>query len=277
NLKVAIKQKKKSTTPIPPPNDDKERDEIIESTLPILALHKTAKIAEEQENVAKFADSAFLNDDDDSGNRIEPGSHKENPEMVDDDDENEKEKKDDKKDDDEKKDDVKDKDNDDHTDHTLVRTQATGSLETRKEKMQTPIPSPTRSLGKTYLRIRQSLRNLRILYHLHPTLHLKIVQDLLPLTPRSYQEALQKTWQNQETSEDYIYNEMIKEAVPRLVDLAIKRDREIAPTNIHMQNIVLNLYPTTSSSTATTSTADIQHQLYLIMKANLQDQATDLE
>ncbi|GJZ85693.1 hypothetical protein Tco_0651032 [Tanacetum coccineum] len=44
-------QKPISTT-IPPPNDDKERDEIHSATLLSLAIHKTAKIVEEQENVA---------------------------------------------------------------------------------------------------------------------------------------------------------------------------------------------------------------------------------
>ncbi|GJZ66106.1 hypothetical protein Tco_0622802 [Tanacetum coccineum] len=94
-------------------------------------------------------------------------------------------------------------------------------------------------------------------------------------------------------------NEMIKEAIPRLVDLAVTRDREIAPTNVlgliskeftthapgiitdlfqkHMQNTTLNLYPTTSSSNATTSTTDIQHQLYLTTKSNPQHQAVDPE
>ncbi|GJZ29375.1 hypothetical protein Tco_0574022 [Tanacetum coccineum] len=80
-------------------------------------------------------------DADYSGNRIEPESHKEHPQTVDDDnDENENEKKDDKKDDDND-----DDDNDDHTDQTLYKTQEIGSLETRKEKMQTPILSPHRS------------------------------------------------------------------------------------------------------------------------------------
>ncbi|GKE03254.1 hypothetical protein Tco_1395272 [Tanacetum coccineum] len=87
-------------------------------------------------------------------------------------------------------------------------------------------------------------------------------------------------------------NEMLKEEIPRLVNLAVTRDREIALKNLleliskeftahapgiiaelfqkHMQNTTLNLYPTTSSSTAT-STADIQHQLYLMMKSNPQD------
>ncbi|GJY62982.1 hypothetical protein Tco_0464442 [Tanacetum coccineum] len=44
---------KQSTTPIPPPSDDRERDEITEATLLSLTLHKTALAAEAQENVAK--------------------------------------------------------------------------------------------------------------------------------------------------------------------------------------------------------------------------------
>ncbi|GKF93930.1 hypothetical protein Tco_0283630, partial [Tanacetum coccineum] len=53
SLKVTIKQKKKSTTPILPPSDDKERDEIAKETLLSLTMHKTALAAEAQENVAK--------------------------------------------------------------------------------------------------------------------------------------------------------------------------------------------------------------------------------
>nr|GEW31437.1 hypothetical protein [Tanacetum cinerariifolium] len=94
-----------------------------------MALHKTAKISKKQENrvavlkkileedvdklvqgedkesyATKFANSIFL-DEEDFGTRIEPRSHKENPEEVDDD---EEEKKDKKKDDD-----------DDRNDHAL--------------------------------------------------------------------------------------------------------------------------------------------------------------
>ncbi|GJU35042.1 hypothetical protein Tco_1183396 [Tanacetum coccineum] len=109
----------KDTTPISPLSNDIER--------------------EEESYASRFVDSVFQDDDDDSGNRIEPGSHKEHPETVDDDDENEKEK--------EKKDNDNDDDvSDDHTDQTLDKTQETGSLETRNAKTQTPIPSPYRSL-----------------------------------------------------------------------------------------------------------------------------------
>nr|GFA99328.1 hypothetical protein [Tanacetum cinerariifolium] len=67
-------------------------------------------------------------------------------------------------------------------------------------------------------------------------------------------------------------NEIIKKEMPRLVNLKVNKDREVDPINAqemiskefathglnmieelfrkHMQNTTLNLYPTTSSSTA---------------------------
>ncbi|GKF15737.1 hypothetical protein Tco_0057199, partial [Tanacetum coccineum] len=100
SLKVTIIKKQPSTTPILPPSDNRERDEIAEATLLSLTLHKTALTAESQKNVAKFADLVFFNGEDDSSTRLEPGSHKENPKTFNDDDANEKDKKDDKKGDD---------------------------------------------------------------------------------------------------------------------------------------------------------------------------------
>ncbi|GKA29016.1 hypothetical protein Tco_0715261, partial [Tanacetum coccineum] len=174
SLKVTIRQKKQSTTPIPPPSDDRERDDIAEATLLNLTLYKTFVAIEAQENVAKvqeklaeeeiekmiegdedeesyaieFADSMF-NDDDDFGTRIEPGRHKENLKVDDDDidiDVTVNEKKDDNV---EKTGDAtEEKDNVDHIDQTLVKTHAIGSMETRNKPMQKPIPTPSRSPRK---------------------------------------------------------------------------------------------------------------------------------
>nr|GEW72335.1 hypothetical protein [Tanacetum cinerariifolium] len=77
---------------------------------------------EEESYASEFANYVFLNDEKDSGTRLEPRSYKENPKTVDDDDGDVEERKDDKKDDNND-----DDDNDDHTDHTLVRTQVTRS------------------------------------------------------------------------------------------------------------------------------------------------------
>ncbi|GKE22970.1 hypothetical protein Tco_1434482 [Tanacetum coccineum] len=124
---IRSKQQKPISTTIPPPNDDQECDEIHSATLLSLAIHKTAKIVEEQENVAavkekileeyvenivegadkesyasEFADTVLL-EKEDFDNRIEPMSHKENPKNIDDD-----ETKDNKKDDDYNDDDDQD-------------------------------------------------------------------------------------------------------------------------------------------------------------------------
>ncbi|GJV72351.1 integrase, catalytic region, zinc finger, CCHC-type containing protein [Tanacetum coccineum] len=83
SLKVTIKKKAK-TTPIPPPSDDRERvqEKLVEED-----IEKMVEGDEDEESYASTFDDSMLNDDvDDFDTRIEPGSHKENPEVVDDDD-----------------------------------------------------------------------------------------------------------------------------------------------------------------------------------------------
>ncbi|GKB02455.1 hypothetical protein Tco_0830544 [Tanacetum coccineum] len=278
SLKVCVKKMKPSTTPIPPPTDDRERDEIAEATLLSLTMHKTALVSEANENVAKvqeklmeedtkkmvddaeeesyaseFADLVFQDDDDDSGNRIEPGSHKKNLEIIDDEEEYAEEKKDDKKDDDKKKDN-EDNDNNDHTDHTLVGTQVTSSLEDKNEKMQTPIPSLPRSprinlssditisqelkatvsptpdttsqghSKTTFINTKvlsgsiagMSRRREKIKKHLKTTF---ITNKYFQEKMREIPDLLKNLVSELTVAKT---NEMIKEAVPRLVDLAVK-------------------------------------------------------
>ncbi|GJV81016.1 hypothetical protein Tco_1516886 [Tanacetum coccineum] len=111
--RIIIKKKKQSTPSIPPLRDDRERDEMAEATILSLTLHKTALDAEAKENIAKvqemleqeeidklvdgdedeesyasaFVDTVLNDNDDDTGSKLEPGSHKEHPEHVSDDDE----------------------------------------------------------------------------------------------------------------------------------------------------------------------------------------------
>ncbi|GJV85287.1 copia protein [Tanacetum coccineum] len=143
-LKVTIRQKKQSTTSILPPSDDRERDEIAEATLLSLALHKTAIAAEAEENVAKVQEKLA---EEEIEKMVEGDEDEESyasefaDSMINDDD--------DLNDDAEKTDDIaKEKDNDDYTDPSLVRTYATGSMETRNEQMQTPVPTSNRSPRK---------------------------------------------------------------------------------------------------------------------------------
>ncbi|GJS67959.1 hypothetical protein Tco_0682524 [Tanacetum coccineum] len=283
-------------------SDDRERYEVAEATILSLTLHITALAAEAQENIAKvqekldeeeiekmvegdddeesyasmFADSIINDDVDDSCTKIKPGSHKEHPEIFNVDDDPIKKEKNNVEIEKEKKYDeiVMEKDDDDDVEKVdkgvMEKSNvdvATGSMEFRKEKMQTPVPSPIRSPRKV-------------------SSSDKIVTE--ELTGNVMPEL---TFSKS--------NEMINKEMPCLVNLAVNKDRKVDPIisqeriskkfvthapkiikelfRKHMQHTTLNLYPTTSSSTARKSTDDLQQQLYLKMKSTPQDQVADLE
>ncbi|GKD01313.1 hypothetical protein Tco_1171587 [Tanacetum coccineum] len=100
-----------------------------------------------------------------------------------------------------------------------------GSLETRTEKMQTPIPT--------------TLRSPRINLSSDKNIAQELTDTVSLSTPT--------------TSKD-----------PH-------KQRRISSKYSH-----LPVHPTTTTSTETTSSADLQQQLYLKMKSSLQDQANDL-
>ncbi|GJR22361.1 hypothetical protein Tco_0970888 [Tanacetum coccineum] len=323
--KITIRKKKQSTTLLPPLGDDRERDKVAEATILSLTLHKTDLAVEAQENIAKvqekldeeeienmvqgeeneesyvsvFADSMINDDVDDFGTNIEPGSRKEHPENVTNDDEEiEKEK---------------------------------------KEKMQTPILSPTRSPRKVSSFDKTVSEELTAT--VSPTTvttskdsstskrKKRLISYKMKILPGSIAGMCKRCGQirshiknNFITHEFFMSkirevldhcnnvvpeltfaktNEMINKEMPRLVNLAVNKDREVDPINAqemiskefathapkmieelfrkHMQHTTLNLYPTTSSSTVGKSTADLQQQLYLNMKSKPQDQAADPE
>ncbi|GJQ90303.1 hypothetical protein Tco_0001442 [Tanacetum coccineum] len=267
---------------------------------------KKRKQSEEDEEsyASTFADSMLNNDIDDSSTRIKPGSHKKNPEVIDDDDVNDKEKEDEKKNDDDqpKNDDVektndvaKEKNND-----------ATGSMETRNEQMQTPTPTPNRSPRKHLSSDKIIFEELTTTVSPTTATTSKFISkrgftsNKTKILPESIMREVLDHCNNVVPELTFAKtNEMINEEMPRLVNLAVQKDRVIASTNVpeliskefsihgpkiieqlfqkHMQNTTLNLYPTTSSSTAEISIVDLQHQLYLTMKTNYQDQAADPE
>nr|GEY48043.1 hypothetical protein [Tanacetum cinerariifolium] len=232
SLKVTIKQMKPTSTPMLPPNDDKEKDEIIEATILGLAIYKTAKFAEEQES---------------------------------------EEKKDDKKDDDND-----DDDNDDHIDHRLVKEQVKVSLENRNEKMETPIPSPHRS-PRTNLSSDKTISQELTANGINENMD-KVLHEIIPRI------ALNTN------------NDIIKDNLPRFITDTIIQERDTFLVSVpaliskefvdhvlmiieelfknYVDNNVITVHPITSSSTASTTT-NLQHQLYLKMKSNLQDQVDD--
>ncbi|GJX23598.1 retrovirus-related pol polyprotein from transposon TNT 1-94 [Tanacetum coccineum] len=359
--KITIKRKKPSTTPILPPTEAQENIAKVQEKLAEEDIEKMVEGDEDEESYASdFVDSVLNDDVDDSSTRLEPGSHKENPKKVNDDDvEIEKERKDDieiekeRKDDieieKEKKDDVeiekeqnneeieneKNNDNVEETDKVVkekyIVNNVTGSTKIKKEHKHTPIPSPTRSprnvsssaktvfeeltatatpttattskASSTTKCKKQSIsfrsktlpgsnagmcrRRGLICFHIKNKFvtHEFFMSNIYEVIDHCNKVVLYTTFAKTK--------EMITQEMPRLVNLAINKDREVDPINAqemiakefathrpktieelfrkHMQNTTLNLYPTTSTSTAGKSSAHLQHQLYLNMKSKPQD------
>nr|GFA42448.1 hypothetical protein [Tanacetum cinerariifolium] len=278
SLKVTTMKKKLSTTPISPPSDDKEWDEIAEATL-----------LNEKSYASEFADSVVLNEEEDSDARLEPGSHKENPEIVNDDEEEEEKKKDDKKDDDND-----DDDNDNHTDHTLELTVTVSPTPATTSQDR----SKTRRISSKYRHIPGALHRMckhqgfmikqmekiyvtncefmnvhervdKVLYEIIPQIASRATDDLIENNLKRVVADI--VIQVRDAFQAEVHALISKEFVdhaPKIIEELIK---------IYMKNNIIQVHPTTIAFTSTTTSDNHQQQLYLKMKSNLQDQANDAE
>ncbi|GJT55870.1 hypothetical protein Tco_0990924 [Tanacetum coccineum] len=229
SLKVTIRLKKQSTTLIPSPGDDRERDEMAEATLLSLTLYKTTLATKAQENIAKVQEKLKEKEIE---KMVEGEEDKEShaselaDSMFNDDDDSD--------DDVDKTDDVaEEKDNDDHIDHILVRTHATeltvnGSptaATTSKSKSKRGfISNKTKilpgSIAGMCRRRGQICNHIKIKFVTHEFFMGKIREVLNHYNSVVPEMTFAKT------------NEMIKEEMPRRVYLAVNKDREIAPINV---------------------------------------------
>ncbi|GKC07645.1 hypothetical protein Tco_0999255 [Tanacetum coccineum] len=209
SLKITIKKKKQSTTPIPPLGDDRESDEVAEATIPSLTLHKTALAAEAQENIAKVQEK--LDEEEIERWLLEPGSYKEHPKNVDgDDDEIEIEKKYDEIEKEKKYEEIEKEEKDDNVEKTddVVKEKdivdyVTGSMKIRKEQKRRGL-------------IRSHIKNKFIT---HDFFMGKIREVLDHCNKVVHEITFAKT------------NEMIKQEMLHLVNLTVNKDREVDPIN----------------------------------------------
>ncbi|GKA87600.1 hypothetical protein Tco_0809364 [Tanacetum coccineum] len=294
--RIIIKRKKQITSSIPPPGDDRERDEMAEAT--ILTQDEIDKLVdgdEDEESYASaFVDTVINNDDDDIGSKLEPESYKEHPEHVSNDDEKkrkdeevEKEKevveivKDTNIDDTssaKKKEVVTEKEVVDMSDKTISEELAdtvtpttatsskTSSITTRQKKSFSHrtrnLPGSIDGMCRRRGLIRSHIKNKFITQELFTEKIKEVLQHCNIIIPEL---TVAKT------------NAIIKQEMPHLVKLAVDKDQDVSPIDISGMNTTLNLYPKSSSSTTTKSSADLQQQLYQTMKAKTQDQAVDPE
>ncbi|GJR69172.1 hypothetical protein Tco_0015237 [Tanacetum coccineum] len=209
----------------------KKRKQIVgESSSP----KKSLKITIRQQKRVKEE-----KDDDNSEDRLKPGSHKDNPEHVDDD------------------------DDDDKDDEKVYEEEGgeMGSLETRTEEMQTVIPTkprPPRTILSSDKNITQELTDIvrcagcvdvkedLIKNNLKPCIAATIIEDRDAFRSKVL---------------DLVSQEFNAQA-PQLIEELFKN---------YVQSNIIQVHPTTTTSTETTSSADLQQQLYFKMKRSLQD------
>ncbi|GJV24061.1 hypothetical protein Tco_1376756 [Tanacetum coccineum] len=192
-----------------------------------------------------------------------PGSHKDNPEFVDDDDDKAEEK---------------------HNDNM-------GSLDIRNEETQTTIPTPLSSLRKILSLDKKTYQELTDIVSILTTTTFKhsqethnkiddILHDIVPQIAENVTNDL-----IEDNLKPCIANTIIevhdafRSEVPALVSQEFNAH---APAIIeelfknYVQSNVVYAHPTTTTSTDTESFATLQYQLYLKMKRRLQDRADDI-
>ncbi|GKB61573.1 hypothetical protein Tco_0917759 [Tanacetum coccineum] len=226
-----------------------------------------------------FIKQTVKKDDNDSEDRIDPGSHKDNPEVVDDDDDKEREKQDDEMGSLEIR--------NEETQTTIptplralrrmCRRQVNTIIKDR-DAFHSEVPAFVSQEFKTHApkiitKLFEDFVQSNVI-HVHPTTSLSNPTD--SSADLQYQLYLKMNRSLQDQSENFTLG----------VALRLNKDREVSPVDIsgmvskefvahgpklieelfrkHMQNTTLNLYPKTMSLTATTSSADLQQQLYLI-------------
>nr|GEX01862.1 hypothetical protein [Tanacetum cinerariifolium] len=294
---------------------DVKAKENIAKVQEMLAHEEIDKLVDgdedEESYVSTFADTMINNDDDDddTGFKLEPESYMEHPEHVSNDDE--KKKKDEEV---EKENEVIEIVKDINVDDTSAKKNKEVVTEKKvvdksDELADTVTPTTATSSKTPSTTIRQKKYFSHITRNLPGSIagmcrrrglirsHIKnkfITQEFFA---KKIKEVLQHC--NIIVPELTVAktNAIIKQEMPRLVKLTVDKDREVSPVDIsgmvskafaahapkmikelfrqHIQNTTLNLYPKSSSFTATKSSVDLQQQLYQTMKAKPHDQAAD--
>ncbi|GJW11715.1 hypothetical protein Tco_1577542 [Tanacetum coccineum] len=208
----------------------KKRKQIVgESSSPQQSLKITIK---QKQTVEK--------NDDDSEDMIEPGSDKDNPEVVDDDDDKEREKQDDKI----------------GALRMMCRRQGY-MIQDMERKCVT-----TAKFWETHNKIDD------ILHEVVPQIAENVTNDLIEanLKPCIVNTIIEDRDAFRSEVPAFISKEF-KAHAPAIIEELFKN---------HVQSNVIHVHPTTTTSTETESSANLQYQLYLKMKRNLQDRADDI-
>ncbi|GJY33878.1 ribonuclease H-like domain-containing protein, partial [Tanacetum coccineum] len=276
-----------------PPVSKKRKQIARESS----SLQQSLKITIKKKQTVK-------KNNDDSEDRIEPRSHKDNPEVVVDDNDKEIEKQDDEM----------------------------GSLEIRNEETHTTIPTPLSSPRKILSSDKKTFQELTNIVS-NPTTSTSKHSQVKKRISKKYSHlpgALRrmcrrqgymiqdmerkcvttaKFWETHNKIDDILHevvpqiaenvtNDLIEANLKPCIVNTIIEDRDAFCLQVHdfvskefkahapaiieelfknnVQSNVIHVHPTTTTSTKTKSSIDLRYQLYLKMKRNIQDRADDI-
>ncbi|GJY12199.1 hypothetical protein Tco_0381508 [Tanacetum coccineum] len=250
-------------------NDYKETTPRAHMTHTLTTASPQGKKRKQKSYADKFAASMVHNDVDDFGNMIEPKSHKEHPKVVDDDDENEEEKKYDTKDD-------KMGRIDDTVSPSTTTTSKDPQMERRISSKYSHLPGVLRRMYRRQGYMIKDMERKCVITDEFWKVHGKVDQVLHEIIPQIAKRATNDLIEDnlKRVMADTVIQERdaFQSEVPALIS---KEFDAHAPKIIedlfkhYVQTNVIQVHPTTSTSIDTTSSADLQQQLYLKMKSNL--------
>ncbi|GJT51871.1 hypothetical protein Tco_0978028, partial [Tanacetum coccineum] len=162
-----------------------------------------------------------------------------------------------------------------------------GSLETRIEETQTTIPTPPRSPRTILSSDKNITQELTDTVPLPTTLHTPNMEFPTSIVIfQTHKQVNQVLHQGVSRLTEKAIEYLIESNLKPCIAETIIEDRDAFCLEVpylvsqeffknYVQSNVIQFHPTTTTSTETTSSADLQQQLYFKMKRSLQDQAND--
>ncbi|GJW03498.1 hypothetical protein Tco_1562354 [Tanacetum coccineum] len=237
----------------------KKRKQIVgESSSP----QKSLKITIRQQKVDKGE-----KDDDDFADKLEPGSHKDNPEHVDDDDDKDKEKE--------------------LTDTVPLLTTTTSNTPHSKRRISSKyshLPGVLRRMcrrqGYMIQLMEQKCVTTKQIWKTHKQVNQALHEGVSQLSEKATKDLIENNLKPCIAATIIEDLDAFRSKVPDLVSQEFNAQTPKIIEDLfknYIQINVIQVHPTITTSTETTSSADLQQQLYFKMKRSPQDQAVDPE
>ncbi|GKE73473.1 hypothetical protein Tco_1535514, partial [Tanacetum coccineum] len=242
----------RSPTVFASPQETKKRKQIVEESS---SSRKSLKITIKQKEIV----NAKTNDVD-SEDRLEPGSHKENPEVV-------------------------DEDNDNELTDTIpiITTSKHSQVKKRVSSKYSNLPGALRMMCRRQGYMIQDMEHMYVTIEKFWETHNKVdhflKEVILEIAENAVNDLIEYNLKPCLADTIIENHDAFRSDIPAFVSQEFKTYAPKIITELfkdYVQPTVIHVYPTTVSSAILNSSADLQYQLYLKMKSSLQDRANNI-